>query len=82
MCASTCNLPQAAPHLTFEEISYGNQKGNQKEIQQFAVSNFAQQCTQEHERVVIQEIQCQKIQLEEKVLKSQILALSRQECRA
>jgi hypothetical protein len=40
------NLPQAAPHLTSEEDSYGNQEGNQKEIEQqfkkrkFPLPNF------------------------------------------
>ena len=28
------NLPKAARHLTSEEDSYGNEEGNQKEIQQ------------------------------------------------
>jgi len=38
----TCNLPQAARHLTSEEDSYGNEKGSQKEIQQqFQGHNFA-----------------------------------------
>ena len=45
----TCNLPQAARHLTSEEDSYGNQKGSQKEIQQqfqrhiLALAFFTQQ---------------------------------------
>lgn len=45
----TCNLPQAARHLTSEEDSYGNEKGSQKEIQQqfqrcvFALAFLSQQ---------------------------------------
>ena len=45
----TCNLPQAARHLTSEEDSYGNHTGSQKEIQQqcqrhvFALAFLTQQ---------------------------------------
>ena len=31
---AACNFVQAACHLTSEEDSYGNQKGNQKEVKQ------------------------------------------------
>ncbi len=49
-----CNLPQAARHLTSEEDSYGNEKGSQKEIQQFEKRIVALHTRQKLQQIIPQ----------------------------